>query len=319
VGLGRIGSLLEEDRRREKPATHTGAIRANRDCLLAGGFDVDPDRRALFARRWRVPAYGSLAELMSEARPEVLHVATPPETHVPIVEEAMKYGPRVVVCEKPLAEDAAAARALLDIERSGRCRIITNHERRYSRDYLLARRRIAGGPYGDLVTLWGRLAVGRTRSAMDMLLHDGTHMIDIVRFLVGSDLDVIDVQLSGPADKEVLIVQARAGGIPLVLEAGAGRDHLVFELDLSFERGRLRIGNGFYEEWRSSPSPYYSGMRSLARRPFVRRPRVTGYFSGMMRDAVLCARDLSRRPASSADDGVRALEFVDEVRRRLAN
>jgi hypothetical protein len=30
VGLGRIGSLLEEDPRREKPCTHAGAIAANR-------------------------------------------------------------------------------------------------------------------------------------------------------------------------------------------------------------------------------------------------------------------------------------------------
>ncbi|GHV88670.1 hypothetical protein AGMMS50267_10300 [Spirochaetia bacterium] len=32
IGLGRIASLLEDDRLREKPCTHAGAITANPDC-----------------------------------------------------------------------------------------------------------------------------------------------------------------------------------------------------------------------------------------------------------------------------------------------
>ncbi len=35
IGLGRIASLLDEDTLREKPCTHSGAIAANEDCVLA--------------------------------------------------------------------------------------------------------------------------------------------------------------------------------------------------------------------------------------------------------------------------------------------
>jgi predicted dehydrogenase len=256
---------------------------------------------------------------MREARPEILHVATPPETHVAVIEQAAVYEPLVIVCEKPLAEDSARASALLDLECDGCCRIITNHERRYSRDYQRARKRIESGRYGQLVTIAGRLAVGRKRPALEMLLHDGTHMIDIIRFLSELDLDVDEVTRHERAKREILIIQARSGEVPVILEVGGGRDHLIFELDLSLERGRLRIGNGLYEEWQSRSSRYYSGMKSLHRLPGARRPRVTGYFSGMMRDAVLCARDPSRRPVSSAEDGIEALRFVDSVRMRLTN
>ena len=31
AGLGRIGSILEDDRLREKPCTHAGAIKRNRE------------------------------------------------------------------------------------------------------------------------------------------------------------------------------------------------------------------------------------------------------------------------------------------------
>jgi hypothetical protein len=53
-------------------------------------------------------------------------------------------------------------------------------------------------------------------------------------------------------------------------------------------------------------------MRSLAasRRG---RPRVTGYFSGMMADAVACVREPGRQPVSSAVHGAEALRAVFAV------
>ena len=39
VGLGRIGSLLEDDRLREKPCTHAGAAAANPGLILCAGKD----------------------------------------------------------------------------------------------------------------------------------------------------------------------------------------------------------------------------------------------------------------------------------------
>jgi predicted dehydrogenase len=323
AGLGRIGSLLEDDRLREKPATHAGAIHSNRDCILVGGCDPDPSRREAFARRWRCRrVFADVDSLLADSKPDVLHVASPPDTHLAIVEAAARAGVRVIVCEKPLAERLDEARRIAGLDREGGPRILTNHERRYSRDYLAARRIVAEGRYGPLLSIASRLYLGRTRPAADILLFDGTHLVDVIAFLAGAVLELRGAALArvaGAGDgeaaaAEALVVTAAAGAVPVLMEIGSGRDHLVFEVDLSFARGRLRIGNGVYEEYRSGPSPYYTGMRSLAR---VRRgrPRVTGYFAGMMADAVACARDSGRRPVSSAADGAAALEFVDAVLR----
>jgi hypothetical protein len=104
--------------------------------------------------------------------------------------------------------------------------------------------------------------------------------------------------------------------VPVVVDVGAERDHLVFEVELSFERGRVTVGNGVYRVEESAESGFYEGYRSLADTG-ARRQERTGYFSNMIADAVRCVRDPQAEPLSSARDGLAALRFIRTVRRPL--
>jgi hypothetical protein len=95
---------------------------------------------------------------------------------------------------------------------------------------------------------------------------------------------------------------------------GAERDHLVFELEFSGERGRLGIGNGLFEVWESGPSPYAEGFRSLTKTGAVFEGP-TGYFANMVKDAVRCVRDNGYEPRSSAADGLEAIHYLRSIRR----
>jgi predicted dehydrogenase len=329
VGLGRIGCLLEEDRLREKPCTHAGAVARNRNCALAAGCDIDEGRRSFFARRWKCGrVFGSLEEMLREVPTDILHVATPPGTHRDLIERALPFGVKVIVCEKPLAETRADAERIARIHRAGGVRILTNHERRYSADYLNARRHVTRRTYGRLLSISGRLFMGEGGDVFATLLEDGTHLVDIVQFLAGCRLEAVSAVSEGNGRARTLSILARSkvdrkrrggagpGAVSISLEVGTGRDHVVFELDLGFSSGRIRVGNGLYEEYESGPSPYYEGMKSLTRGK-ARRPRVTGFFSRMLEDAVACARDEGRAPVSSALDGCSAFLFVDSVKRNF--
>jgi hypothetical protein len=96
------------------------------------------------------------------------------------------------------------------------------------------------------------------------------------------------------------------------MEIGAGRDHLVFEMEFSCEKGRLRIGNGIFEVWESSPSPYAEQFRSL-KKTSETFTGPTGYFANMVQDAVKCARE-GGTPRSAATDGLRVIEYLNSVR-----
>jgi hypothetical protein len=97
------------------------------------------------------------------------------------------------------------------------------------------------------------------------------------------------------------------------MEIGAGRDHLVFEMEFSCEKGRLRIGNGIFEVWESVPSPYAEQFRSLRQTDDV-FTGPTGYFANMVQDAVDCVIDPDRQPRSTAADGLRVIEYLHSVK-----
>ncbi|MDR0708503.1 MAG: Gfo/Idh/MocA family oxidoreductase [Spirochaetaceae bacterium] len=329
VGLGRIASLLEDDSLREKPCTHAGAITAGADCRLVAGADIDEGRRRLFAERWKVPVYKDSAVMLAEHRPDILHIATHPDSHYDYCRLAAEYGVRAAVCEKPLADSLAKARKIAALHKSGRIRIITNHERRYSADYveaaaILAEGRLGEGRLGPLLGVKASLYMGKNRRLIEVLWHDGTHLADALMFLTGSRLKHEKrwgaklgarsgtAWLAGylePSGGSNTVVEKPA---PFVIEVGAGRDHLVFEMEFSCERGRLRIGNAVFEAWESVSCPYAEKFRSLEKtRDGFDGP--TGYFANMTADAAACARDPALEPRSSALDGLRVIEYLNTL------
>jgi len=333
VGLGRIASLLEEDSLREKPCTHAGAIAANPDCVLVGGCDTDEERRNLFAQKWQVPVYEDAAQMLAAHKLQILSIATHPDSHLHYCRLAAVHKVPVVICEKPLADTIAHARKIarlamqdnlakqdnITANRNGPV-IITNHERRYSLDYIRAKEILEEGKLGGVVGVRAVLYMGKTTRLVDQLWHDGTHLADAIMFLSGARLKhrrAWGAKLksrSGTAWLEGSLQREKEQPIPVLIELGAGRDHLVFEIEFSCENGRLRIGNGIFEVLESVPSPYAEKFRSL-KNTGEEFCGPTGYFANMVQDAVLCARDPLRSPCSGAVDGLRVIEYLNSVRR----
>jgi predicted dehydrogenase len=322
IGLGRIASLLEDDALREKPCTHAGAIAANPDCSIVAGCDSDEERRRLFAERWGCPVYADAEAMLAEHRPGIVHVATHPDSHYHYCALAARHGVPVVVCEKPLADTLRSARKIAMLHRKGPTRILTNHERRYSADYLKAKAILDEERLGPLLSVRAVIYMGITRRLLDVFWHDGTHLVDAAMFLANAALrhkSSHGAKLPGTIGTAWLegYLEKQGGAsdrVPFVMEVGAGRDHLTFELEFSCAQGRLRIGNGVFEVWESEASPYAEGFRSLKNTGDIFEGP-TGYFANMVKDAVACCRDSARQPRSSAADGLRVIEYLNSVKR----
>jgi predicted dehydrogenase len=284
VGLGRIGSGLEEDALREKPCTHTGAIVQNNDAILWGGCDIDIQKCQSFSEKWNCTSvFTNLDKMLVERKPDVLVIATPPETHLEIIEQAIFYKIKVIICEKPLASKINDARKIVRLAHTHKLKILTNHERRYSLDYIQVKNHVECKKFGELLSIVARLYMGETRDLDHILLHDGTHLIDILQFMTSLPLKKVSSQRYKIEQSESILVSAIVSRnknkdmLPILIEVGNGRNFVVFELDLVFSKGRIRIGNGLYEEYQSQPSPYYEKMNSLALNG-AQRPALTGYF-----------------------------------------
>ncbi len=314
IGLGRIASLLEDDSRREKPASHAGAVSAHPEAFIAAGMDSDPERRDMFRERWSVDAvFDDASEMLKANRPDILHICTHADSHPAYLNMAVDYRIPVVILEKPVSDSFRQAGKMKRKLVAGTTRVVVNHERRYSKDYLAAREIIRTEKFGPLRSVTARLYMGRERPVEAVLLYDGTHLFDIISFLLSGS--VCNVKKAGnDRSGKTLFASAECRGIPVFAEVGSGRDHVVFEVELSFETGKIRIGNGIYEEWESRESPYYDKMRSLFKNdipPFG----VTGYFSGMYADAVSLVKNPEAEPVSSFDDGLESLRIVEMIRK----
>jgi hypothetical protein len=141
-------------------------------------------------------------------------------------------------------------------------------------------------------------------------------MIDILRYLTGGDVNRVTAWGKPETPGERLTARFFVGETEVWLETAADRDHLVFELDLGFETGRVRVGNGLYEEFVGAPSPLYEKMRSLVGVE-VNRDELypTRYFAGMAEDAVRSAREPGYQPVSTMADGLAALEAIETLLR----
>ncbi len=315
VGLGRIASLLEDDSKREKPASHAGAFSQVPGTVLGGGWDLEPERCKLFSQRWSVPTdFSGPQNLLDSVKPEILVVATGPESHAELVAMACLCGVPVVVCEKPLTADLAQARRLVRQVARSNTKVMINHERRYARDYSRVREIIGRQTYGRLLSVNAKLFMGRGRTPGEVLLWDGTHTIDILRFLIGGEVSSVCTWGRAEVKGDKLSARFLVGETEVFLETASNRDHLVFELDLSFERGRIRIGNGLFEEFVGGVSPLYDSMRSLlAVEVDAAGLYPTHYFSGMAQDAVRAATEPSYQPVSTIGDGLAALEAIEAI------
>jgi predicted dehydrogenase len=82
--------------------SHAKAIAASQGAAtLVGVMDVDQSQLGSFCAEFEIPAgCRDLTELLSQARPDLVHICTPPSTHHPIARACLHGGTSVLV-EKP--------------------------------------------------------------------------------------------------------------------------------------------------------------------------------------------------------------------------
>ena len=94
---------------------------------VVGVYDDAADRAAEFADQAGTRAFTSLAAMLAEARPDIVHVCTPPRAHFDAARAALEGGAHVYV-EKPFALTVADAHALIDLARSRGKRLCAGHQ-----------------------------------------------------------------------------------------------------------------------------------------------------------------------------------------------
>jgi len=111
---------------------HASQIQRLKGCEIVGVYDREPLMAKQFYERFSVKRYfDDLTGLLSDARPDVVHVTTPPQSHFAIARFCLERGCHVYV-EKPFTVDEAEAQSLVELATERRLKLTVGHDDQFS-------------------------------------------------------------------------------------------------------------------------------------------------------------------------------------------
>jgi len=337
IGCGRIGWTLGYDKLREQPASHTMALKSNKRIELIAGCDTDKDALEKWGKANRITnLFSSANELFAECRTDIVTVAVNENAHIQIAMEAIKSRPQLVILEKPVALNTKEALQLKTAAEENKVPVLVNHERRFALDYQLASSYLS--EIGDIQNINATLSSGmrvydknEENTGAYSLIHDGTHLVDIVLFFLEAlqkDTDsnktmplLHSPQVSGIwRDEKGAVRNVTASytlkELPYVTINISGRSkYFGFEVDIRGTTGRILIGNGFFKVFKSKESKLYTGFKSLEQVK-IKQQKKTLYFANMIQNAVDFL-DGKAKLGSTLQTGMNALAVLEEIKKSL--
>ena len=283
-----------------------------------GVVDVDVDAAAAMADGLGVPHHAS-AEALLEAVDAVddldaVVVCTPPNTHPAMVDLFTGRGVHVL-CEKPLAVDAAQARAMVELA-AGRSVVLAMATKfRYCQDIVTATEMARAGTFGEL-----RLVENAFTSRVDMsnrwnsnpeisgggvLVDNGTHSVDLLRYVLGPLTELIAIEQARPSSMRVddcVRVHLRSeSGVDASVDLAWSIDKSLGDfLKIFGTEGEARIG------WRESGWRHYGGEWHSIGPGYAKHPAMGGAL------AQFCLAVRGVEPvAVTGDDAIAAACAID--------
>jgi len=228
--LGRIGDAV---------LTHARAFAGHPDFTLIGGVDPDLKQRSAFVRAYAAEASEDLADIVRRLAPEVVVIAAPTAAHDGLMHAVLANGaPRVILCEKPLADDLGEAEGMVRACAIRGCALYVNYLRRSSMGAREVKRRLDAGAIAGPIkgTAW------YTKG----LLHSGSHFLNLLEYWLGP---ISGYSILAPGrrwmdqDPEPDVRFQFARGEVSFL-AAREENYALYEIDLVAGNGRLRYVQG---------------------------------------------------------------------------
>jgi predicted dehydrogenase len=207
---------------------------------LAAVCDIDPARANAFAARYDVPAYTSLAAMLSRPHVDAVAVLTPSGLHAEHAVAVLEAGAHAIV-EKPMALTLADADRMIEAaDRTGQ-RLFVVKQNRFNVPVAKAREALDAGRFGQLVLGTVRVRWCRDQRyydqdawrgtwAMDggVIANQASHHVDMLTWFMGPVESVHARSLRALVDIEaedtaVATLRFRSGALGIVEATAATR------------------------------------------------------------------------------------------------
>ena len=189
------------------------------------------DKRDELADAYGVAArYDDYREMLARERPDVVHVNTPPDARLELLEQIAEAGVPAAIIEKPVAIDGPDCAALAAFARTSPLKVAVNHQLHYHAPRRRLQRLVADGAIGAVRLIDASTGMNAA--------YQGTHALQSVfAFAGGSAPAAVFGQASGTeglqpsprnhfAPDDLLAAIDFAGGLRAVLRCGSGAPRL---------------------------------------------------------------------------------------------
>ncbi|MEP6947573.1 MAG: Gfo/Idh/MocA family oxidoreductase [Acidobacteriota bacterium] len=230
-------------------------------CDLVAVADTRSDAASALAEIVGAKSYASFQDLAEgEAGLDAIIVATPPVSHPEIACYFMDRG-IPVLCEKPLCLSVAEAETMIASAENAGVLFTMASKFRYCDDVVRAKGIIASGMLGDIlqfenaftakVDMSKRWNSNAAMSGGGVLIDNGTHSVDIIRYFLGSVESVLAVDAGGTqglsVDENVKMFAKTKGNVTASVDLTWGiNKELPYFISIYGSNGTLQIG------WRES-------------------------------------------------------------------
>jgi len=318
IGLGRMGSTFDDEIEQGGtlflPYCHAPSYTAHERVDLVAGADPHPEQRQIFADRWGLEddhVYADYVEMLEAEKPDIVSICTTARGRHRILLDTAAADVGAIWCEKPLALTLAEADDIVDACRRQAVTVAVHCARRWTPLFAETRRRIDSGEFGDVLQI--------TVYAQCGLSHNGSHAIDIIRYLAGGDVCWVfgemesDEAAAGDDDLMGNGYLAFDNGVRAFLRSTL-TGQASWEVDVigTQERVRSVAGGLDWELWSTVPGgPRGRGVP--ARTPFPLPARMRGMGLSVI-DDLIAGIETGAKPRCSDADGLAALEVAVALR-----
>ena len=202
---------------------------------VSGVTDLDLSRAGEIAGRCGgATVFESEAALIEDESVDAVVVVSPDDTHAGLVMRCLGRG-KPVLCEKPLATSAAAAREIVDAEvEHGRKLVQVGFMRRYDPQHVAVAEAVASGAVGRPFLFKGthrNLSAASGATSESILFNSAVHDLDSARWLLGAEIEDVYVRGADTAGTgealDLQVIQLGMGGgrlatVEVYVNAGYG-------------------------------------------------------------------------------------------------
>ncbi|MWV47282.1 gfo/Idh/MocA family oxidoreductase [Paenibacillus sp. HJL G12] len=308
---------------------HADAVMELENAELRIVVDTDPEKAQMAANRYGCEAASDYRSLLSRDDIQIVHLCTPHHEHAQMAIELLAAGKHVLT-EKPMAENIASAKALLEAASNSNSQLGITFQNRYNAASQMIHEYIGSGGLGKLICMKGIVTWHRdqayygsaawrgrwTTEGGGVLINQTLHTLDLLQWFGGSVISVKGSVTTDALEETIEVddtahacIDFASGARALFYGTNAYGTDSPVELEIVFEHGVLLQRRDTLYLWKD-------GQETMLCEPPSTRSGGKSYWGTSHRKLIadFYAHVREDRPFwIGAEEGIKALQLIDDL------